>query len=173
MLFSTNYDSFQFFFIFSRAALGFYHMHTAANRNSFIRINWGNIKIGNYDNFVNYQNLFYPVKFLLNWFSPLYDYLSVMHYSAYAFSRNGQPTIEPIVSLKFFTWIIFKIYLIMIWFQGLSMNVIGQSELSASDVFKLKKLYECYWKQVRRIRRVNFIFKFLHLFICYFSFDKK
>jgi astacin len=51
-----------------------------------------------------------------------YDYGSIMHYSAMAFSKNGQPTIEPVEK-----------------------NVkIGQRiQFSETDLFKINKLYNC------------------------------
>ena len=52
-----------------------------------------------------------------------YDYRSVMHYSAYAFSRNGRPTIEPVLS-------------------GVSRNDLGQrSGLSTNDIKHAQQLY--------------------------------
>ncbi len=51
-----------------------------------------------------------------------YDYRSIMHYSAYAFSRNGQPTIDTL--------------------NGVSRNQLGQrSGLSSNDLSHVQKLY--------------------------------
>lgn len=52
-----------------------------------------------------------------------YDYGSIMHYSAYAFTRNGKPTIEPINN-------------------GVSKNALGQrSRLSSRDLKHIEALY--------------------------------
>lgn len=56
-------------------------------------------------------------------FNTPYDYKSIMHYSAYAFSTNGRPTIEPK--------------------NGMSPNELGQrAGLSASDAQKINNMYK-------------------------------
>ncbi len=69
--------------------LGFWHEQSRQDRESFVTINWDNIRSGKSGNFAlvdvnsgrNYGN---------------YDYGSLMHYSAYTFSSNGKPTITPL-----------------------------------------------------------------------------
>lgn len=75
-------------------ALGFEHMHSHINRDRYIKILWENIKPGTEINFQMRRSQYgYD-----------YDYYSVMHYNAYGFSKNGQPTIVPYVrdDLNFF-----------------------------------------------------------------------
>ncbi|MBL8233562.1 MAG: hypothetical protein JNL98_34015 [Bryobacterales bacterium] len=67
-------------------AIGLYHEHTRSDRDGYVRIRTENIQSSASYNFgkqasTNFGN---------------YDYNSIMHYSAYAFSSNGQPTIETI-----------------------------------------------------------------------------
>uniref|UniRef100_A0A7N9AUA5 Metalloendopeptidase n=1 Tax=Mastacembelus armatus TaxID=205130 RepID=A0A7N9AUA5_9TELE len=64
-------------------AMGFYHEHTRSDRDSFVKISWGNIDPGK--NFTDTNNLNTP-----------YDYSSVMHYGRTAFGKNGLETITPI-----------------------------------------------------------------------------
>lgn len=73
-------------------AIGFYHQHSASDRDQWIKINWDNIKNGRTHNFKKYSE-----STVTNFDIP-YDYESVMHYSTRAFSKNGRPTIEPLVS---------------------------------------------------------------------------
>lgn len=65
---------------------GLFHEHSRPDRNSFVTVNYTNVIKGSEANFNqltdNYQVL------------GLYDYGSVMHYIAFAFSRNGGPVIE-------------------------------------------------------------------------------
>ena len=54
-----------------------------------------------------------------------YDLKSIMHYDAYAFSKNGRPTIEPKNS-------------------RIKLSSIGQREdFTASDLQHVNKLYDC------------------------------
>lgn len=110
------------------AALGFYHMQSAYDRNNYVTIQWDNITPGLEENFEKYTSsevthynqtygklsdaafafthtirsfLWDEMKFEFNSFSlsiPISDYLSVLHYGAYGFSKNGKPTIVPVVS---------------------------------------------------------------------------
>jgi hypothetical protein len=66
-------------------ALGLFHEQSREDRDSFVSIQWQNIQSGMANNF-NQDNASA---------SDLgaYDYNSIMHYGAYAFSANGQPTI--------------------------------------------------------------------------------
>lgn len=69
-------------------ALGLVHEHQRPDRSDYVNIYWGNIKEDYTDNFEKYNNPLiteshYP-----------YDYNSVMHYTSWAFSNNGQMTIE-------------------------------------------------------------------------------
>ena len=66
-------------------ALGLLHEHTRPDRDSFVQINWDNVKTDKAHNFD-----------VLSDAIPLgdYDYSSIMHYGTHFFSRNGQPTIS-------------------------------------------------------------------------------
>ncbi|KAI4481328.1 hypothetical protein M0804_009448 [Polistes exclamans] len=70
-------------------ALGFYHQQSAANRDEWVVIHWDNIKPGKEHNFEKYD------RDTVTDFGSSYDYSSVMHYSAHAFSANGEATITP------------------------------------------------------------------------------
>ncbi|XP_047436415.1 hatching enzyme 1.2-like [Mugil cephalus] len=65
-------------------ALGFHHEHVRSDRDTYVQILTQNIQPGRESNFQkeNTNNLNTP-----------YDFMSVMQYSKYAFSRNGLPTI--------------------------------------------------------------------------------
>ncbi|XP_055643719.1 seminal metalloprotease 1-like [Toxorhynchites rutilus septentrionalis] len=96
-------------------ALGFFHQQSASNRDEYVRIVWDNIEPGHEHNFNKYNDS------VVTSYGTDYDYGSVMHYSAKAFSRNKQPTIE-----------------------ALEANVtLGQRKgLSEKDVTKLDLMYE-------------------------------
>ncbi|XP_058788816.1 zinc metalloproteinase nas-13-like [Phymastichus coffea] len=68
-------------------ALGFYHQQSAADRDDWITIVWDNITPGREHNFDKYDNK------TVSDYGVTYDYGSVMHYSAKAFSKNGNFTI--------------------------------------------------------------------------------
>lgn len=67
-------------------ALGWFHEHTRADRDSYVQINLGNVLSG-------YESNFNKQDYSLADGTP-YDYDSIMHYGAYSFSSNGQKTIE-------------------------------------------------------------------------------
>ncbi|WNG17813.1 M12 family metallopeptidase [Cystobacter fuscus] len=69
-------------------ALGLWHEQSRADRDNHITINWGNVQPEAEHNFKTYAQKGADGMDL----GP-YDYGSIMHYGAYAFSSNGQPTI--------------------------------------------------------------------------------
>ena len=71
-------------------ALGFFHMHSAYDRDNYVRIVWENIIPGMEHNFdkVNPDTT-------SQYYVP-YDIESVMHYPGWAFTVNGQHTIVPL-----------------------------------------------------------------------------
>ncbi|XP_040602181.1 astacin-like metalloendopeptidase [Mesocricetus auratus] len=94
--------------------LGFWHEHSRADRDRYIRINWNEILPGFEINFIKSRssNMLVP-----------YDYSSVMHYGRFAFSWRGQPTITAL------------------WNPSVT---IGQRwNLSTSDVTRVCRLYNC------------------------------
>uniref|UniRef100_A0A034WHW1 Metalloendopeptidase n=1 Tax=Bactrocera dorsalis TaxID=27457 RepID=A0A034WHW1_BACDO len=98
--------------------LGFYHMQSAANRDDYVRIDTENIQAGTEHNFNKYDEDF------VDDFDEEYDYGSVLHYSAYAFSANGKMTIVPL--------------------REEEASVMGQRRsLSQSDINKLNIMYRC------------------------------
>ena len=68
-------------------AAGMFHEQSRSDRDNFVTINFDNIQAGRENNFRRVDNTIS--------FCP-YDFGSIMHYSATAFSRNGLPTITPI-----------------------------------------------------------------------------
>ncbi|XP_062142242.1 zinc metalloproteinase nas-13 [Drosophila sulfurigaster albostrigata] len=92
-------------------SLALLHMQNDPRRDRYVRINLANIEEGEQHNF----QIYHSDDFQLG-----YDYASLMHYGAYAFSKNEKPTIVP---LK----------------RGVK---IGQRiGLSAKDVLKLRIMY--------------------------------
>lgn len=67
-------------------------MQSAYDRNEYVKIHWENIQPGLENNFEKYTNK------EVTHFNTTYDYYSAMHYGAYGFSKNGEPTIVPVVS---------------------------------------------------------------------------
>nr|XP_012146511.1 PREDICTED: zinc metalloproteinase nas-13-like isoform X4 [Megachile rotundata] len=68
-------------------AVGFLHEQSRFERDEYVTIQWQNILNGHTGNFAKAS------KQTTDAFGVGYDYGSVMHYSANAFSKNGQPTI--------------------------------------------------------------------------------
>lgn len=69
--------------------LGFLHMHTAVDRDSFVKINWENVKEQAKRNFEKYTAH-------VSMYKTQYDYRSIMHYSRKSFAINPNiPTIIP------------------------------------------------------------------------------
>lgn len=99
--------------------LGFYHMQSAANRDEYVFINETNIQDGTIHNFNKYDET------VVDDFDEEYDYGSVLHYSAYAFSANGEMTIVPLKEEE-------------------ASGIMGQRRgLSKSDINKLNIMYRC------------------------------
>ncbi|XP_059490033.1 zinc metalloproteinase nas-4-like [Neocloeon triangulifer] len=95
-------------------AVGFFHEQSRLDRDSYVNVLWQNIQSGQEHNFNKMTSTPFGVS---------YDYGSVMHYSLKAFSRNGQPTLQARQSTS---------------------ATIGQTAgLSASDIRKLKAMYNC------------------------------
>ena len=69
-------------------AVGLWHEQSREDRNKNVRINWDNIQAGRENNFQQHIADGDDI-------GP-YDFGSIMHYGAFAFSKNGQPTITPI-----------------------------------------------------------------------------
>lgn len=96
--------------------LGFYHQHSATDRDEYIQVIFKNIK-------EDYRQFFKKFKatFITD-FGLGYDYDSVMHYSSKAFTKNGKETIVPLDPQA----------------------KIGQRVgLSVKDVLKLNLMYNC------------------------------
>ncbi|KAG4066430.1 hypothetical protein HA402_007066 [Bradysia odoriphaga] len=98
--------------------LGFYHMHSATERDDYVTIMWENIQPGTESNFNTYG-----ADRITN-FGVEYDILSVMHYNAYSATRNGFATIVP-----------HDISLI---------DEMGQrTGLSPKDIARINRMYNC------------------------------
>lgn len=67
-------------------------MQSTPDRDEHVAINWKSITPGMDHNFIKYSAS------ELTGFDHKYDYDSIMHYSAYAFSEDASPTIVPRVS---------------------------------------------------------------------------
>lgn len=68
-------------------ALGLWHEQSRADRDHYIKIHWDQIKPEHLHNFNQHLNDGVDIG--------AYDYGSIMHYSAHAFSAHGNITIEP------------------------------------------------------------------------------
>ncbi|XP_055711470.1 hatching enzyme 1.2-like [Phlebotomus papatasi] len=98
-------------------AIGFLHEQNREDRNNYVQILTDNIQFG-------FEADFQPAASgSTNDFGVAYDYSSVMHYSSTAFSKNGLPTIVPVLP-----------------FTG----EMGQREgFAESDVAKIRRMYSC------------------------------
>lgn len=120
-------------------ALGFYHMQSSFDRDDYVSIDWNSIQENKESNFRKYNNT------IVTNFNVTYDYESVLHYGAYAFSKNGLPTIIPLV---IFAFIYLELKILFISFYSIQnssyISVIGQRlRLTSSDIKKLNIMYEC------------------------------
>lgn len=97
-------------------ALGFWHEQSRPDRDEHITVMYDNIEDGRENNFNKYETN------QVDYLGQPYDYDSVMHYSGYGFSKNGEPTIVPKV-------------------QGV---IIGQRKyLSPIDIAEVRAFYNC------------------------------
>lgn len=70
-------------------------MQSGLDRDEHVKIEWNHIINGTERNFNKYNSS------VVSDFGIPYDYSSVMHYSAYAFTKDGYATIVPNVSFRF------------------------------------------------------------------------
>ncbi|XP_037960760.1 seminal metalloprotease 1-like [Teleopsis dalmanni] len=98
--------------------LGFYHQQSTWNRDEYVRIAEENIQPNTIHNFNKYDSDF------VDNYDEEYDYASILHYSAYAFSANGEMTIIPLNEA-----------------DAASMG--QRRALTRSDINKLNVMYRC------------------------------
>uniref|UniRef100_A0A158R4I3 Metalloendopeptidase n=1 Tax=Syphacia muris TaxID=451379 RepID=A0A158R4I3_9BILA len=99
-------------------SIGFWHEHSRADRDDYIRIRWENILPGMKSQFDKISAALQDLQ------GERYDYRSIMHYDSTAFSKNGRNTIETV--------------------QDGFTSIIGSAvELSKLDIKKINKLYSC------------------------------
>ena len=104
--------------------LGLWHEQSRPDRDKYIRVNMENVVKEDRANFMKMPQR------LVDTHKLAYDYDSVMHYNSYAFSKNGEPTIEVIESNA--------------EYKDEGYPVIGQrSHLSQGDIEIVNKMYEC------------------------------
>lgn len=96
---------------------GFWHEHSRADRDEYIKINWYNIEAGLEYNFDKYS--LDKIQHL----GEMYDYSSILHYGQWAFSKGFEPTIIPLKT---------------------GVRIGQRVALSAVDIIKINKLYNCY-----------------------------
>ncbi|CAK9810731.1 Zinc metalloproteinase nas-4 [Anthophora quadrimaculata] len=112
-------------------AVGFLHEQSRFERDQYISIQWNNILNGHDSNFEKAS------KETTDDFGIGYDYGSVMHYSSYAFSKNGKPTIIPKIANGYFN-VADK------YSQGNARIKLGQREgFSKRDIQKIRRMYKC------------------------------
>uniref|UniRef100_A0A336KT28 Metalloendopeptidase n=1 Tax=Culicoides sonorensis TaxID=179676 RepID=A0A336KT28_CULSO len=98
-------------------AVGFLHEQTRTDRDSYVRVNYNNIRQGYENNFEKGKSGQIDAQ------GVGYDYGSVMHYNLNAFSKNGQPTMTVLKSTT---------------------DNVGQRDgFSKKDVAKINKMYKC------------------------------
>ncbi|RVE53233.1 hypothetical protein evm_002066 [Chilo suppressalis] len=98
-------------------ALGFFHMQSTYNRDTYVRIHWENIQQGMSHNFDRYDS-----SIVSNLGLP-YEYGSSMHYGTHFFSSNGRPTLSTTRQYN---------------------GVLGQtSVITGFDIWRLSRHYNC------------------------------
>lgn len=98
--------------------LGFYHMQSDSHRDDYVEIRYEHIQSGTENNFNKYDDQ------TVDDFDQEYDYGSVLHYSAYAFSKDGEITIFPL--------------------REEAADIMGQRlGMSQKDINKLNIMYKC------------------------------
>ncbi|XP_071965161.1 zinc metalloproteinase nas-13-like [Antedon mediterranea] len=103
-------------------AIGFYHEQSRTDRDSYVSIQWQNIEDGQEHNFKSYPSSY------IDDLGVSYDYHSIMHYDADAFSKNGDATIIPKES---------------------GVTIGNRADFSSKDIEKINKYYECGCKDYR------------------------
>lgn len=102
------------------SALGFYHTQSAPDRDDFVKIHFENIKSNYTHNFREYNSSF------ASSFNISYDYLSIMHYSSKAFSKDARlETIEPLIK------------------NNAALGMGQRNGMTEEDVLKLNLVYKC------------------------------
>lgn len=97
-------------------AVGFFHMQSATERDEYVDIIWDKIQRGTENNFDAYGE-----SYIMN-YNVEYDYGSVMHYGATAFSIDGTDTIVPK--------------------KDLNGEIMGQrTRLSPNDIARVNRMY--------------------------------
>lgn len=99
--------------------LGFYHIHKSADRDDHIRIIWENVipdRKYKLEKRTDYEEL--------TDFGVGYDFDSILHYTKFAFTKNGESTIETI--------------------DEAHQDKIGQRNgLSVKDIERINRMYQC------------------------------
>ncbi|KAL5290531.1 hypothetical protein ACFFRR_010103 [Megaselia abdita] len=98
-------------------AVGFHHQQCSFERDDYVEIHLENVDANqkhNFDKYTNSQVTNYGTR---------YDYNSVMHYEANAFSKNGRPT------------------MVAKFPEGANMG--KATKMSQTDILKINKMYQC------------------------------
>ena len=101
-------------------AWGLWHEQSREDRDDFVTINWSNIEDGRQHNFNQHISDGTDIG--------AYDYGSIMHYGRTAFSKNGQPTIEP---------------------KQAGVSIGQRTALSQRDIDAVHFIYKTWWNGVR------------------------